>query len=144
MIKTTLGQLKQSEKAVAKLMNQETDIKTAYSLGRIVNKIGQELRDSESARIKLVEKHGTKDDKGQSVVPEENKKVFYEEYSKLLEVEVEMPFSKVSIESLSKVSVTPAEMVQLDYLILESDQIPEIVEEVVTEEPPVEDAVVVE
>ena len=119
MIKTTLGILKQSEQALSKLMNANLDIKTAYTLGRIANKIGQELKSTENLRIKLVEKYGDKDDKGKHVVPEDKKEEFWAEYSELLEVEVELNFNKITLEKLAKVNMTPADMVYINYLIEE-------------------------
>jgi len=119
MIKTKLGILKQSEKALSKLMNANLDIKIAYTLGRIANKIGQELKTVEDLRVKLVEKYGDKDEKGQHVVPEDKKEEFWTEYSELLEAEVELDFNKITLEKLAKVNMTPAEMIYLDYLIEE-------------------------
>ena len=119
MIKMSLVEVKNAETALNKVLSSQLDIKTSYNLGKIVKKLNEELTNLESIRIKLVDKYGTVNEKGEKNVEKDNLKEFYREYGEALKIEVEFDINKISIDKLSDIKLTPIEVSSLISIIEE-------------------------
>ena len=85
-----LGHLKAVESVMSKLIQSELPIKMAFGLNLIVEEMEEKLVKLEEFRISLVEKHGEKDDKGNIQVPNDKMEIFNEEYTELLDSDIDL------------------------------------------------------
>lgn len=119
-MKVTLGELKIAEQALNKIMGASLPIKIAYYLSKTITIIGEELTHLETARRKLIEKYGEKDEKENLRVTDKNFEKFKEEYQQLFKEEVEINIKTIKLSELADVKLTPAEVLALGKL-LEND-----------------------
>ena len=100
-MKITLGELRDSRKALDVLFNKE-------------------LKDLEDFRLKLIKKYGEQDkDKNAFSVKDDKQADFYAEFGKLLDTEVDIKFSKIPITELGDIKITPSQLALLDPFIKE-------------------------
>lgn len=121
--------------ALNKLCNVPTfDIKSAYSLGKIHQKIESEMRHGREIFMKLLRKHCELDEKGEvkwtdkgewTVLPDHSEE-FEKEEKELLAIEVQIHRTPISIGKIEaameklidqKMKITPKELALLEPLI---------------------------
>lgn len=79
---------------------------------KLVNKLNDELKTIEDQRVKLVKKYSTEE---QGTVSEDNKNKFLQEFSVLLETEIDLDWEKIPLKTLDnnlKLSVNDLSKVQ--------------------------------
>jgi hypothetical protein len=110
-----LGDLKNVETVLKKVVNTALPIKIAYLLSKCLPKMDQELTILEKMRIKLVNQYGVKGDGDQITVTKEKLPAFLKEYNGLLDVDVDIEMPSISIDVLEKANVklTPIEVESL-------------------------------
>ena len=120
MIKITLAEAYNSVQPLRKLSEKELPIKTAYTLGKLIRVIWDEVQYVETMRTKLATKYGKPNDKGGFDLDEENKEKFLEEWNELmaktLEIDVE-PWNDDLMNEISYVNMTPGDMAFLSVLM---------------------------
>lgn len=121
-MKITLGELKVAEQALEKIMAASLPITIAYYLSKTIAAIAEELTHLETARRKLVEKYGEKDEKEGLKVTEENFPKFMEEYQSLFKEEVEITVRAIKLSELVDVKLTPADVRALGKLLEDDTQ----------------------
>lgn len=113
----TLGQLKNAESALRKLLNHDLPISVSYNLRKLVKAAESELSHFEAERVKLVTKFGVKnqDDDGMTVAPEHLEE-FHAEMTKLFDMEIEVTTYGIDLDKLfdSDLKMTAVEMAQLE------------------------------
>ena len=97
-MKLTNGEIFGAREPLQKLMEEKLPVKVAYGLAKIAHKVDEQLKVIEQVRQGLIKTYG-KEEKGQiKVDPEsENFQKFVEEFNELMEQEVEMVFTKVTL-----------------------------------------------
>ncbi len=117
-MKITLGKLKTSEPALAKLSNSSLPYNLAYRFSKMLKIVSTELTELEELRKKLVEKYGADNGEGNLAVTNENLDNFIQELNPLLLEEVDLPFEKIKASLLpDTISITPIEVAQLEDFI---------------------------
>lgn len=93
-----LGDLKNVENIMVRLINSELPIRTAFQLNVMVEDLDSKLSKLEEFRIALVKKHGTTDDVGSIIVKPELMDTFTTELKELMESDVDFTPVKIPIE----------------------------------------------
>ena len=110
-MKITLKEIKLAEAPLTKFVEQTIPIKLAYNLGKLVRVMQQELRQIEAARVKLVKQYGTESSADVIEVKPENLQQFNEEWTQLLETEIDLDFEPISSNLLNSLDI---QMTSLD------------------------------
>lgn len=114
---TKLGQISQ----------KELPIKASYAIAKNIAKLETELKIYNSERTKLIEKYSQKDEDGKTIIGEDNQIQLEKEHllnwnkdiKELLAIENDIDVHKFSINELEGFSMTPAELMLIDYMIEE-------------------------
>jgi hypothetical protein len=113
-MKIKLGEIINTKESLQNLLNTKLPIKTSFILNKLALSLNPELENYEKRRVELVKEHGeeiTKEDgTTEFKVKQENIELFVEELSKLHAVEIEVDFTKLSIEDFGKVEIEPANL----------------------------------
>ena len=125
-IEFTLGELKNIEESIKKLVNSEIPIKISYRLSKIIAKLSTELSLFEEHRVALVKKYAEtiEDDSGNSQVKvsKENMPLFMEEFNTLFQEPVSIQFVPININSLGdNLNFSPLDMVNLQKFFIEEE-----------------------
>jgi hypothetical protein len=111
----TLGELKSIEESLRKITTLSLPVKVSYRLSKCLTKISKELGFLEEQRMNLVRKYGTAvEETGEIKVTTENMPDFVKEYNELLQEELRIEFSPISLDSVENLELTPLDMVQLE------------------------------
>ena len=122
-MKITLAEIKALENSLLKIFEKEVNIKIAYKLGRFLKKINEELKTLEENRVKLVQKYGKEDEETNQVsVPSENAPKFYQEFNELMSIEIDIDFEPISLKEFGDISISAADALRFDGIILINDQ----------------------
>jgi hypothetical protein len=124
-MKITVGELKIAIEALHKLITVPLPIKVSYYLSKTVKVIGEELSHLENARIKLVEKYGEKNEKGETNVILDNYPKFYEELRQILAEEVDINIRPIKLSDIIDVKLSTIDILALGQLLEDDTQIKE-------------------
>ena len=119
MIKLSLAEIKESEGALQKVLSSPLDVRLAYSLGKLIKKLNEELQNIETIRIKLVDQYGVTSENGSKQVQPDKFTEFYRDYNEALKIEVEFDINKLPLEKLGEVKLSPIEINTISFLIEE-------------------------
>lgn len=118
--------------SIQKLTSQSFNARIAYAIKKIADKMHQQRNKIQAEYRELIEKFGTKDEKGELVLIGENKEGFdvpaerMEEYKAAEKAFGETQFTidrpQLTLEEISKVEFTPAELGHLDPLIVDEPE----------------------
>jgi hypothetical protein len=116
-MKIKLGELKNAETSLQKLIEKDLNIKIAYKLGKLIKIISAEFKEIEDSRVKLIKKYGKEDEnKNIQVLPENNEK-FYIEFQQLLDEEIDIDFEPLALEELGEISMTTTDVLKLGHIL---------------------------
>jgi len=115
MIKLKNGELQGVSMGLNDLRAKELPVKVAYWVAKIARKIESELRDFEAARMRLIDKHGEKDDKGILLMDGGSYKMidmeaFGAEYAELADIDVEIDCNTLPLDSFGDAAIKPQTM----------------------------------
>jgi len=99
-----------------KLMDQPVGVAKGWYLAKFAKQIAEKNKLFEEQRMKLVEKYGTKTDKGDYKFSKENEKKINEEFDKLLNIEETYEIEPVGLGD--EVKLTPKELIQLEDILI--------------------------
>ena len=111
-MKVKLGDVYVSVNVLNKILDTELPVTVSYKMMKLVNKLNDELKTIENQRVKLVKKYSTEE---QGTVSEDNKNKFLQEFSVLLETEIDLDWEKIPLKTLDnnlKLSVNDLTKVQ--------------------------------
>ncbi len=99
---------------IQELQELELPTKVSYRLKRLVDKLTPILKTYGENRTKLFEKFGEKNEKGEWEIKNDSPKIkdFTKEHKELLEIEEEIEFEKISVETLGAIKVKPRLLVE--------------------------------
>lgn len=138
-ITVTLRDLLDSQVSLKALCQQRLPIRKSYELGKIAKGVNSELTDYQSAHKTLCERYANKDEhgpimlnaKGERVgyepkarydIPKDKQEEFNSELDSLLAAEVSIPGAQLKISELGEISIEPAHVIALDWLLTEDGQ----------------------
>lgn len=124
-MKITLGELKSAIEALNKIIAVPLSVKVSYYLSKTIKVINEELTHLEETRIKLVEKYGQKDEKGETSVTKENFPKFVEEFKQLLSEEVEINIKPIKLSEVLDVKLSALDILALGTLLEDDTPIKE-------------------
>jgi single-stranded DNA-specific DHH superfamily exonuclease len=118
-MKIKLAELKNAEPALRKLLTCESlNVRTAYRLGRVVNKIDGELKQLENTRVRLVNKYGKKDKSGTITVQKNNIDKFTQDMEKLLSMDINIDIEPIPLAELpDNTGLSPVDLSTLEQFI---------------------------
>jgi len=115
-----LSELVRAEPALAELANQKMKAKASFRLAKVVNQVSPHLESFRKIQQELLEKYGTKNDKGYSIEPQSKSfKTYINEIEAVLEEEVDVSIKKIPLNLLTNAEMTALEISSLDWLIEE-------------------------
>ena len=95
-----LGNLKEIESIMMKIVNADLPVKVAFELNSIIDEIDEKLDKLEKFRVKLVKKYGEADENGNIRVPKDKAEIFNNEYMELMDSDVDIKPVKIPFETL--------------------------------------------
>lgn len=123
-MKVTIQQLLNSYEALTWLSNDNRSTATnRYGLARVMARVNEEIQLYEKTRIATLEKYGEEIEDGYHIALT-NRKANREEQTALLETECELPDFALPPGPILK-DLTPARMIQLDWLLEPESGTPE-------------------
>lgn len=102
------------------------NVKVAYNAGKINQKVEQTLEEARIHFQKILKNYAEKneasevkfDEKGMFTIPEASQPAFNGEYAKMLGEAVEMPFSRLELNSLSGAELSGVELMAIEPILL--------------------------
>jgi len=112
---------------LAEISKKNLPIKVSYAIAKNISKIESELKTYNNERVKLIEKYAARDEKGQIksdsngqiIFKEDCQETWNQDIKALLSIENEIDIHKFNISELDGYSITPAELMLIDYMIEE-------------------------
>ena len=109
------------------ISEKQLPIKVSYALAKNIGKIESELKVYNKERNKLLDQYATKDKKGEFKFDKEGQVIFKDgckekwekDIRELLEIENEIDIHKFKIDELEGYSISPRELMVIDYMIQE-------------------------
>ena len=112
---------------LVEISQRQLPVKVSYAIAKNITKIENELKVNEKERQKLIDQYALKDEKGEIKADDKGQIIFKEDCKEkwdidiqdLLNIENDIDFHKFKIEQLEGYSMTPAELIIIDYMIEE-------------------------
>lgn len=122
MIKVNLNDILNASETFNVIMQQSFKGSLAFKIARLARELSKEMETFNAERQKLLQKYCVKDENGElktndnGTVQVEPDKIneFNEEFSSLLETEVEINAEKLSMNSLDSFDITPQQMISIE------------------------------
>lgn len=114
-MKTTLLKLVNSSGSLGTLVETKLPVKLALRVARLTKRVSEELELFNKQRLSLLEKYGEKEGE-QYRIPPESQAGFSKEYEELVNDEVELPDTEITIEDIPD-TIRPVDLLALDWLI---------------------------
>ena len=126
-MKIKLLQLADSNEVLGQLNNTHgLSAVCAFSISKNIKKIVTELEVYNETRIKILEEKANKDEDGKAIIVDEQYQLTNEnlvkannEIQTLLNSDIDLDLTKISIEDLNNADLTPAQLSLIDYMIKE-------------------------
>lgn len=126
-MKLTNQALLNSIPTLQKLSQEQLPIKISYTISKNIKAIEEELKIYEEERQKLIKKYAELDkegkpkvnDNGIYIIKQENQLDFNKEVLELLNIETDINISKIDLNALEGLKISPLELTSVDFLIKE-------------------------
>ena len=126
-MKIKLLQLADSNEVLGQLNNTHgLSAVCAFSISKNIKKIVTELEVYNETRIKILEEKANKDEDGKAIIVDEQYQLTNEnlvkannEIQTLLNSDIDLDLTKISIEDLNNADLTPAQLSLIDFMIKE-------------------------
>lgn len=102
--------------ALNRLLAQPLPVQISYRLGKIAKTVDAELKEYNTARIKLLEKYGKLNGDQYEFGSDNSKKAFQSELAELLQSEVEIPGDRFKLDGLGKCEISAVDLAILMWL----------------------------
>jgi hypothetical protein len=127
-MKITNRNLQSKVQILSTISNKQLPVKISYAIAKNINIINTELKTFEGEKIKILEQYASKNEDGTLKI-EDDKYVFAPgngaecqmKYNELLDIEVDLELRTIKVDDLlnSNINFTPAELIELDFMIIE-------------------------
>lgn len=126
-MKITNQELLNSIPTLRKLSKEQLPIKISYTISKNIKNIEEELVVYEEERQKLIKKHAELDkegkpkvnDNGNYVIKQENQLDFNGEVLELMSIETDVNISKIDLNALEGLKISPSELTSVNFMIEE-------------------------
>ncbi len=112
--------LVEATEAIQKLLDLRLPSKTSFKIQRSLRPILSELETFENERKALIQRFAQPDDDGRLQIPPDKMDEFLKEMNDLLDVEIDLSVSKISIEELGDTEMSVRDLLLLEFLFEES------------------------
>ena len=122
MIKIKLNDVVNATETFTKIMQQSFKGSLAFKIARLARELDKEMQTFNEERQKIIQKYGNKDENGELIVDENGNVKFdnaniaeiNQEFSSLLETELEINADKLPMDSIDNFEITPQEMLNIE------------------------------
>ena len=122
MIKIKLNDVVNATETFTKIMQQSFKGSLAFKIARLARELDTEMKTFNEERQKIIQKYGNKDENGELIVDENGNVKFdnanieeiNQEFSSLLETELEINADKLPMDSIDNFEITPQEMLNIE------------------------------
>ena len=122
MIKIKLNDVVNATETFNKIMQQSFKGSLAFKIARLARELDTEMKTFNEERQKIIQKYGNKDENGELIVDENgnikfdnaNIEEINQEFSSLLETELEINADKLPMDSIDNFEITPQEMLNIE------------------------------
>lgn len=126
-MKLTNGRILNDSTKLAEIAQKQLPIKASYAIAKNIAKLEVELKTYNTEREKLIERYSKKDEKGKTIVGENNQVGIQEgnlddwnkDIQELLAIENEVSIHTFSVEVLNGYNMSANELILIDYMITE-------------------------
>jgi hypothetical protein len=120
----TLGEIRNLEGSLTKIMDKDVPVKTAYKVSKFLKRISEELRAIEERRVALVKKYSRgEDEKGNFKVVPEKEIYFRKEFAELLQTEVDIDVLPVPLNDFGDIALSPIDLMKLEKIVIVDESI---------------------
>lgn len=122
MIKIKLNDVVNATETFNKIMQQSFKGSLAFKIARLARELDKEMRTFNEERQKIIQKYGSKDENGELIIDENgnikfetaNLEEINQEFSSLMDTELEINADKLPMDSIDEFEITPQEMLQIE------------------------------
>lgn len=118
-MKIKLNKIYNCDVSMSKLLTRELPIKQSYWLGRNASKIAAERKQLEVTRNELIKKYGVENDNKMWSVPRDKQEDFFKSFNDVLEEEIEIELTPISIKDLGDIKLSGQEVADLEFMLIE-------------------------
>lgn len=127
-MKVRIGQLYQGVRTLNKLVDLELPIGHTFRLTKIVSRAREDFNAIEKIRDRLVRQHGvavTNEDGVETgyQVPDDKRAAFFNDFVEVLNEEVEIDWTPISVDSLPNVRLSINELAAVSFLFVETEEL---------------------
>lgn len=124
MLKIKLGEVKGIYEGLEELAKEKLPIKTSFKVSRAILKLQPDYLPFEESRVKIINKHAAKDEKGQLKVENglivfEHPAEFTKDYNELASTDIEIDIKPLKLDELGNITLAPKTLLALDKVIKE-------------------------
>lgn len=119
-MKLTLAEIRWMQRGLSTITSMPLPIKLSYKLAKLLNFFNEEMMAVEHAREGLIKRMAVEDPSkpGELRVAPENEDKFREEFSQLLQEEIEVNFEPIKLAELGDdIKISPIELASLSKII---------------------------
>jgi hypothetical protein len=118
-MKLKMKQIFASQQAMPKLLNRELgDMQASYAIAKNAEVLDVEVDNLNRKRIELVQKYGVFDSaKNQWSIPQDKIGSFNQEFGAVLESEIDIPVTQVSISKIPDAKLSPLDCVSIGFML---------------------------
>ena len=126
-MKLTNGKILNDSAKLSEIAQKQLPVKASFAIAKNLVKLEAELKTYNTEREKLIEKYSVKDEKGKTIIDENNQIKIQEEYlrdwnkdfQELLDIENEVDIHTFSIEALNGYNMSASELMLIGCMIIE-------------------------
>lgn len=118
-MKVKLVDIYNSVPVLNKILETPLPASISFQLSKLLKTLNDEMKSIEEQRVKLVEKHGSTNNNGETMVSEDKKQEFLQEFSDLLNTEVEVTWQPLSASKFDALQLSVNEMTRVQFLFAE-------------------------
>jgi len=119
-MKLTLAEIRWMQRGLTTITSMPLPIRISYKLSKLINFFNEEMAAMEQARTDLIKKLSVENPEkpGELRVTSENEEKFREEFSQLLQEEVNIDFTPIRLKELGEdIKISPVELYSLSKII---------------------------
>lgn len=121
-MKAKMAQVVNAYNWAASMKEKDVPYKAAFLIASNLSNMEKEIKNFEEQKMSMLEKYGKKDSEGKLVINDDktveldNKEGFAEDFTKLLECEVEITINKIPMEEMKDLSIPIEQMAAISFL----------------------------